>query len=119
VDISGGKITATDTLEKATFTITKTSSGYTILSASNKYIGRTSKSNGMNTGTSALTNTITFNNDGTVKIAGSGNGSSYTLQYNATSGQNRFRYFGSSQKAICLYKLVETAGTTTTYYVSL
>ena len=116
VTINNGTIQATDTLIKSMFTISKSGSNYTIKSASGYYIGRDATSNGLNSNKSTqYTNTITFSN-GSVKIAGKGGNA---LQFNSTSGQTRFRYFGSSQKAICLYQLVTSAGTTTTYYDTL
>lgn len=107
VTISNGEIAATDTLMGATFTIEAVSGGYSIKSASGKYIGRSATSNGLNTADSYganYVNTITLNSDGTVKIAGKGGPA---LQYNADNNQWRFRYFKSTQKAICLYKFVE------------
>ena len=57
--------------------------------------------------TTKYTNSITFNNDGTVNIVGSGGA---YLRYNNTSGQNRFRYYKSgsytAQQSIALYKFV-------------
>ena len=121
VTINNGTIQATDTLIKSMFTISKSGSDYTIKSASGYYIGNTADSNKLNSSTSTkYTNTISLNNDGSVQIVGSGGS---ILRYNANSGNYRFRYFKSgtytSQKAIHLYKLVTSAGTTTTYYDTL
>ena len=103
VEINNNIIVGNTEIDAATFTIASMTGGHSIQSKSGKYIGRTSGSNGMNTGSSAIANVITFSN-GAVKVAGSGSGSSTSLQYNATSGQTRFRYFGTEQKAIALYK---------------
>ena len=120
VTISDETIDATDATDAANFTIDTTAG--TIKSASGYYIGNTANSNKLNSSTStAYTNTITFNTDGSAHIVGSGGS---ILRYNANSGNYRFRYFKSStytnQKAIALYKLTEGAagGTTTvtTYY---
>lgn len=121
VTINDGIIEATDETDVANFTINTTAG--TIQSASGYYIGNTADSNKLNSSTSTeYTNTITFNDDGSAQIVGSGNS---VLRYNANSGQYRFRYFKSTtytnQKAICLYKLTEgTAGgtitVTTNYY---
>ena len=83
--------------------IIKSNSGYNI--------GQTSNANGLKSSkTTTYTNTISFNSDGSVNIV---SGGAY-LRYNATSGQDRFRYYKSSsytdQKAICLYKLEESSG---------
>lgn len=115
VTISDNTIAATTATDAAKFTITKTVSGYTIASASGKYIGRTTDSNGMNEGSSASYNTISVSG-GNADIVGSGGA---YLRYNPTSGQTRFRYFKSAsytgQKAIQLYK--RAGGTTKTYYI--
>ena len=98
------------TTDAAAFTIATVEGGYSIKSASGYYIGQTSNANGMAASTNnAYTNTISFDEDGNANIVSSGGA---YLRYNATSGQNRFRYFKSStyaaQKAIQLYKKVET-----------
>ena len=105
VTINNGVIECTDTLRNSTFTID--TNGY-IKSNSGYYIGQTSNANGLKSNkTTQYTNTISINADGTVNIV---SGGAY-LRYNATSGQERFRYYKSSsytqQKAITLYKLVE------------
>ena len=92
-------------LLNCTFTIN--SSGH-ILSKSGYYIGQNTDANALSSSTSTkYTNKISFNNDGTVNIVGSGGA---YLRYNATSGQDRFRYYKSSsytnQQAISLYKFV-------------
>lgn len=93
--------------DKYAFTIDVTKG--TIKSKSGYYIGRTSKSsNGLESATtSKYTNTFSISN-------GNANIISYStyIRFNATSDQNRFRYFKSSsytsQKAIQLYKKTET-----------
>ena len=90
------------------FILSRTTEGYSIKSASGYYIGQTSDANGMATSTNnAYTNAISFDN-GNVNIV---SGGAY-LRYNSTSGQTRFRYYKSAsydnQKAIQLYKKVET-----------
>ncbi len=81
--------------------------GWAIKSVSGLYIGQTKDANGLTAQDTALLNTISFNDDGTVDII---SGGAY-LRYNATDGQARFRYYKSgsytNQKAISLYKLVE------------
>ncbi len=109
VTITDGKIEATDTIQESEFTIEKSGSNYVIKSASGYYIGQTSNANGLKSSTTTkYSNTISMNSDDTVNIV---SGGAY-LRFNATSGQNRFRYYKSSsytgQKAITLYKYVET-----------
>lgn len=103
VTIKDGKIEATDAMKASQFTIN--ASGH-ILSASGYYIGQTSNANGLKSNkTTTYTNTFSLNTDGTVNVI---SGGAY-LRYNATSGQERFRYYKSStytgQEAIVLYKL--------------
>ena len=108
VSISDNTIASNTTIDAATFTIAAIDGGYTIKSASGKYIGRTANSNGFNSSeTDAYTNTITFSNGNAVITSSSGP----KLQFYATSGQERFRYYTSSQKTIALYK--KSAITTT------
>ena len=113
VTISDNKIPRTQTTDAATFTIDVDEG--TILSKSGFYIGKTADSNGMNVTDDeekAYTNTISIDADGNANIKGSGGA---YLRYNASSGQERFRYFKSgsytSQKVIQLYKLVEPEAT--------
>ncbi len=91
------------------FTVSAMTGGYSIKSASGQYIGQESNANGMKTSaTDAIANTITFDTDGNANIV---SGGAY-LRYNDASNQLRFRYYKSStyeaQKAIQLYKKVET-----------
>ena len=127
VTIYDNKIPSTQTTEAATFEIDAEEG--TILSKSGYYIGRTTDSNGMEANQkSAYNNTISIDEDGNANIVGSGGA---YLRYNATSGQERFRFYKSatytSQKAIQLYKLVSqeavpveltigTIGYSTLYY---
>ncbi len=98
VDINNNQI---QTNEDIYFTINTTAG--TIQSASGYYIGRTAASNGMNTSTTeAYTNTITFDNNNAIITSSGGP----TLKFNSNNDQKRFRYFGSGQQAIQLYKEV-------------
>lgn len=108
VTITDNKIEATNT-KASQFVIAKSGDNYTVQSASGLYIGRSTDSNELDESTTtAYTNTITINSDGSVNIIGSGGA---YLRFNASSNQLRFRYYKSStytnQKAIALYKLVE------------
>lgn len=98
----GNAIAATSTNTASAFTIDLLAG--TIKSASGKYIGKTSSDNGLDTSAETLyTNTITFDAGGNAVITASGNS---TLRFNAASDQARFRYYGSGQEDIQLYKLV-------------
>ena len=129
VVINNNEIKGSETIDAATFTIDINEEGSTIKSASGYYIGRQDDSNGLLSSTETkYANTLTIDNDGNANILSSGGA---YLRYNATSGQERFRYFRSttytSQKAIQLYKLVSqeaepveltigTIGYSTLYY---
>ncbi len=93
------------------FTIAAVSGGYTIQSKSGYYIGRTQAKNGLDSSTSTKhVNTISLSGSESILSISAivnGNTSSAKLQYNATSGQTRFRYFTSSQKSVALYKKQE------------
>jgi len=92
--------------ENSYVTITNTGTAYTIKSKSGYYIGHTGSKNTLNTSTTeAYENTITFNNTGNAVIS-CGN---YSLKFNSTNGQMRFRYFTSGQQAISLYKYVDNS----------
>lgn len=119
VTITNGTIAANSDNKAAAVTIAKSGTNYTIKSASGYYVGQTSDANGLKSNTSTTyANTISINNDGTVNIV---SGGAY-LRYNSASDQLRFRYYKSSsytgQKAICLYKLSESAGSTSTIYTT-
>ena len=110
VNISNNKIEYSAPLEASTFVIGKSGANYTIKSSSGYYIGNTANSNKLNSDTSnKYTNTISMENNGDVKIVGSGGS---VLRYNNDKGNYRFRYFKSGtyteQEAIQLYKLVES-----------
>ena len=108
VVINDATIETSTTVDNATFDIWKNQSAdnYFITSKSGKYIGRTTDANELDESTETeYTNTISIDADGNANIIGSGGA---YLRYNATSGQERFRYYQSAtytnQKAIALYK---------------
>ncbi len=100
VTISNGEIAADATTNAAIFTYD--SEAKSLKSASGLYIGRTASSNGISTSaTEAITNEISFDNDGNATIASGGR----NLRFNNANDQKRFRYFASAQTAVQLYKL--------------
>ena len=110
VTISNGIIIASsDEVNSAKFTIAAVEGGYSIKSASGKYIGKNADGNGLDEDeTIAYKNSISYNEDnGEIDIIGEGGA---YLRFNKTSGQNRFRYYKSStytdQQPIQLYKYV-------------
>ena len=104
VTISNGIINATETMNAAKFTIAAIDGGYSIKSASGKYIGRDASSNGLNAhATTVYVNTISYTPSGVIEIQGAGGA---YLRYNDASNQVRFRYYASGQKDIQLYRYV-------------
>jgi uncharacterized repeat protein (TIGR02543 family) len=109
VTISSGKISSKPA-SAVTLTLATTTGGYSIKinggTNNGKYIGRSANSNGMDIGTSAVKNTLAYDEDNScITITGAGGA---ILRYNNSSDQKRFRYFKSSsytsQKKIQLYK---------------
>lgn len=98
VTINNSTISSNNETDAAMFTIAPVSGGYSVKSASGKYIGNNSTSNGLTVSSTALVNTISFSN-GNVSVRGTQNTS---LQYNNSA--NRFRYYASTQNSIQLYK---------------
>lgn len=116
VTITSGAIAATSALAASEWKIALISgSNYSIQSASGKYIGNASNSNALTTSAEALANTLSISS-GDFGVESSGGA---YLRYNATSGQERFRYYKSSsyssQQAIQLFKLGTAVVETQTY----
>ena len=109
VEIVEGKIVADATTKAALFSIAEVEGGYSVKSASGIYISGKSGTNTIVEGTEPVANTISIT-EGNAVIASN----STSIMYNATSGQERFRYYknGSTQKPVALYKL-EGEGTPT------
>lgn len=101
ITINNKTIQWSETLAKSSFTYD--ANAQTLRSASGYYIGRTSEKNGIDSSTTtAYTNTVSINSSGDAEIKSG----STTLLFNSTAGQNKFRYFTSSQQAVQLYKKV-------------
>lgn len=107
-------IEATNETTAAEFTITMDGGKGSIKSASGLYIGQTTDANGLKTNATAtddFMNIIKLAEDSEGDAVIHSAGGAY-LRYNATSGQDRFRYYKSasytSQKPIQLYKAVDT-----------
>ena len=108
VTIESGAITGSEAINAATFTIVNTDNGYTIQSASGKFIGITSYSNGLKQADAAANgyyHSISFD-EGNAVIKVTTSSGDMTLRFNSASNQNRFRYYKSGQQAIALYKKV-------------
>ena len=92
-----------ETAENIYFTYNATAG--TLKSASGYYIGKINTSNGMNiSATEPYTHTITIDNSGNANITSTNVTNGPSLRFNSASNQKRFRYYGSGQQAIQLYK---------------
>ena len=105
VTIVDDVIESNGTTNAAAFTIATVEGGYSIKSASGKYIGATSYANSLATSDDPIVNSITIT-EGDANIVVSTSGGDVTLRYNNASNHNRFRYYKSGQQAIQLYKKV-------------
>lgn len=101
VTIASGKIAGSEAIDAAVFSFDVYDEGFSIQSASGKYIGRTTTGNGLNANDTAILNTIEVT-DGVAAITSNG----LVLKYNKASNQTRFRYYGSGQEDIAIYKKV-------------
>lgn len=123
VTIENNQIRGTEAIDAATFFIDPInddtgSDAFLIFNNQYYFIYQNSDQNGLlvydpNTNLddiSVLGNSINFDDNGNAEIISKGGA---YLRYNATSGQERFRYFKSTtyqnQKAIQLYQLVDTS----------
>lgn len=92
--------------------IEKYLTGYSIQSYNGNYIGTTTASNGINSKTTKLLNTISFDGTDGVTIACDVKGSPMTMRFNSDAGQERFRYYKSAITGISValyeYKATES-----------
>ena len=96
--------------------IEKYLTGYSIQSYNGSYIGTTTASNGINSKTTKLLNTISFDGTDGVTIACDVKGSPMTMRFNSDAGQERFRYYKSAiagmSVALYEYKATESVSLT-------
>lgn len=104
VTIEEDKITLDKDDSDSIFVIASNGSGYSIKSSSGYYVGITGSSNGLKTSTgTAYNHTLSLNSDGSTLIKCG----SMILRFNANRDQMRFRYYGSGQQPVTLYKRIE------------
>lgn len=110
VTISNNTITSNNKVDAAAFVIEEISDiNYSIRSMGGYYIGQTTDANGLaSSQTKTYANTLSLDANGNATIISSGGA---YLRFNASSDQQRFRYYKSStytgQKAVQLYKKIE------------
>ncbi len=107
VEIVDGKIVSNEAADAAAFTVDVANG--TLKSASGKYIGVSSNSNGLKLAdeATAFKNSFSIDTDGNAVIAAVFEGSTMTLRFNSASNQLRFRYYKSGQHPIALYKKID------------
>ncbi len=100
--------------------IEKYLTGYSIQSYNGSYIGTTTASNGINSKTTKLLNTISFDGADGVTIACDVKGSPMTMRFNSDAGQERFRYYKSAITGIsvALYEYKATESTPLTNWAN-
>jgi uncharacterized protein YjdB len=107
VTISGNKIAATTETQGVAFTFTAINGAFQ--GANGMYLAHSGASNGIKPTDSPSENTVTFSEgDAVIKAS-----DDYFIQYNMSSGQERFRYYKNAQPdgAVQLYKLVNDGDT--------
>lgn len=119
VTINAEVIASSDAVDAAIFTVAASGSNYTLRSASGKYIGVSSNSNGLKQSdeADAYINSFGLDADNNAVISAVFDGSTMSLRYNKADNQNRFRYYkNAGQQAIQLYAQVIVLPTT--YYTT-
>ena len=115
VTITDGKIAATDATNAAKFTLATVEGGYSIKSASGKFIGVGSYGNGLKQADavgSYVHNSLTIDGEGNAIIgiynaSWNTTGGTMILNFNANKNDKRFRYYkDGSQKKIQIYKYI-------------
>ena len=103
VTISGGTVEATAEVKAVAFTFTASNGAFQ--GANGKYLAHSGTRNSINPTDTPSANTVTFDAGNAVITAED----AYFIQYNKSSGQERFRYFKNPQTdgEVQLYKLSE------------
>lgn len=104
--------------------IEKYLTGYSIQSYNGNYIGTTTASNGINSQTTKLLNTISFDGTDGATIVCDVKGSPMTMRFNSDAGQERFRYYKKSSTgtiagtSVALYEYKATESTPLTNWAN-
>lgn len=105
VSVEAGQIESNATTDAIAFTIASEGSGWSLLAPNGKYIGQTAKSNGLREADSPIEHTLSVASDQSTEVVTTESGK--VLRFNNGSDQMRFRYYGSGQQPVALYKLSE------------
>ena len=105
--IKGNKINSKSVFTIAAITDNEQITGWSIRSASGYYIGRTANGNGMNSDQETVySHSLSIDDDKNAVITSS---AGPVMRYNKNASDKRFRYYGSGQQPIMLFK--QGAGT--------
>ena len=105
MSVVAGQIESNATTDAIAFTIAPEGSGWSLLAPNGKYIGQTAKSNGLREADSPIEHTLSVASDQSTEVVTTESGR--VLRFNNSSDQMRFRYYGSGQQPVALYKLSE------------
>lgn len=120
VIISDNSIVSNEETNASAFYISKMTDGYSLQSASGKYLYNTEVENQVSTSDSPKVNFISYNGNNGVYIKGTGKAENYAIRYYKSGSGSRFRYYlYSNSLPIQLYKLNQTSSAYTYYTTSL
>lgn len=120
VIISDNSIVSNEETNASAFYISKMTDGYSLQSASGKYLYNTEMENQVSTSDNPKVNFISYNGDNGVYIKGTGKAENYAIRYYKSGSGSRFRYYlYSNSLPIQLYKLNQTSSAYAYYTTSL
>lgn len=120
VIISDNSIVSNEETNASAFYISKMTDGYSLQSASGKYLYNTEVENQVSTSDSPKVNFISYNGNNGVYIKGTDKAKNYAIRYYKSGSGSRFRYYlYSNSLPIQLYKLNQTSSAYTYYTTSL
>lgn len=120
VIISDNSIVSNEETNASAFFISKMTDGYSLQSASGKYLYNTEVENQVSTSDSPKVNFISYNGNNGVYIKGTDKAKNYAIRYYKSGSGSRFRYYlYSNSLPIQLYKLNQTSSAYAYYTTSL
>ena len=105
VSVEAGQIESNATTDVIAFTIASEGSGWSLLAPNGKYICQTADKNGLRESDTPVEHTLSVASDQSTEVVTTESGK--VLRFNNSSNQMRFRYYGSGQQPVALYKLSE------------
>lgn len=105
VSVEAGQIESNATTDAIAFTIASEGSGWSLLAPNGKYICQTSSGNGLRESDTPVEHTLSVASDQSTEVVTTESGK--VLRFNNAENQMRFRYYGSGQQPVALYKLSE------------